>query len=182
MGSSVPPCPFSKTEKSALIWRKFLSKCLDSMKPPLPWKISTCLLPMSNKKNWGFGGECGEAPFVGRRGGGGGAGGGGGGGGGWGLRKSCETFHVWRSYGNCWIHLGEYLVNARLDFVTKLQKYTSFAYSWSTSAVRSAKNQTLLWLAIIPKCGNSSPARLNMVKQGCIYSKLKIAASQTVNG
>ena len=27
---------------------------------------------MSNKKNWGFGGECGEAPFVGRRGGGGG--------------------------------------------------------------------------------------------------------------
>ena len=168
MGSSVPPCPFSKTEKKPLIWRKFLSKCLDSMKPPLLWKISTCLLPMSDKKIWGFGGECGKAPFGGRREGG--------------LRKSCEAFHVWRSYGNCWIDLGEYLVNARLDFVTKLQKYTSFAYSWSTSAVRSAKNQTLLWLAIIPKCRNSSPARLNMVKQGCIYSKLKIDASQTVNG
>ena len=31
------------------------------------------------------------------------------------------------------MHLGEYLMHAWLDLVTKLQKYTPFAYSWSTS-------------------------------------------------
>ena len=29
--------------------------------------------------------------------------------------------------------MGEYLMHAWLDFVPKLQKYTSFGYSWSTS-------------------------------------------------
>ena len=48
-----------------------------------------------------------------------------------GLWKSLGTHHVWRFYGSCWIRLGEYyLVDAWLDFVTKLQKYTPFAYSW----------------------------------------------------
>ena len=42
--------------------------------------------------------------------------------------------HVWRSYKNFWMHLGEYLVHARLDLATKWQKYTPFAYSWSTIA------------------------------------------------
>ena len=44
--------------------------------------------------------------------------------------------HVLRPYRNFWMHLGEYLVHAWLDLVTKLQKYTSFAYSWSTSVYR----------------------------------------------
>ena len=48
----------------------------------------------------------------------------------------------WKSHGNLqfwglmetfWIHLGEYFVHAWLDFVTKLQKHTPLAYSWSTS-------------------------------------------------
>ena len=47
-----------------------------------------------------------------------------------GLRKLHGTLNVWWSYWNCWIHLGEYLVHVRLDFHTKLQKYTSFAYCW----------------------------------------------------
>ena len=38
-----------------------------------------------------------------------------------------------RFYSQTWeIHLSEYLVHAWVDLVTKLQKYTSFAYSWST--------------------------------------------------
>ena len=40
---------------------------------------------------------------------------------------------MWRSNRNCWIHLGKYLMHAWLDFVTKLQKYTSSANIWSTS-------------------------------------------------
>ena len=48
--------------------------------------------------------------------------------------------HVWRSYRNFWMHLGEYLVHAWLDLVKKLQKYTSFAYSWSTSVERKKKD------------------------------------------
>ena len=40
---------------------------------------------------------------------------------------------VWQYDRNSEMHLGEYLIDAWLDFVTKLQKYTSFAYSWSTS-------------------------------------------------
>ena len=40
------------------------------------------------------------------------------------LWKSCVTFHKWRSYENCWIHVGEYLVHAWLHLVTKLQKST----------------------------------------------------------
>ena len=44
--------------------------------------------------------------------------------------------HVWRSYRNFWMQLGEYLVHAWLDLGTKLQKYTSLAYSWSTSVDR----------------------------------------------
>ena len=31
------------------------------------------------------------------------------------------------------MHLGEYLMHAWLDFLTKLQKFTSFAHSWSAS-------------------------------------------------
>ena len=32
--------------------------------------------------------------------------------------------------------LGKYMVHAWLDLVTKMQKYTPFAYSWSTSEER----------------------------------------------
>ena len=48
------------------------------------------------------------------------------------LWKSHETLHVWRFYGNCWIHLGEYLGHDWLNFITKRQKYTPFSYSWLT--------------------------------------------------
>ena len=34
------------------------------------------------------------------------------------------------------MYLGKYLVHASLDLVTKLQKYTPFAYSWLTSQER----------------------------------------------
>ena len=40
------------------------------------------------------------------------------------LWKSCVTFHIWRSYENCWIHVGKYLEHAWLHLVTKLQKST----------------------------------------------------------
>ena len=50
-----------------------------------------------------------------------------------GLWRSCATLHVWCYDRNCEIHLSEYLINSWLDFVTKLQKCTSFGYSWSTS-------------------------------------------------
>ena len=49
---------------------------------------------------------------------------------------------------------GEYLVDAWLDFVTKLQKYTSFVYSWSTSKLRKK------WEAVVAgrekMCENSN--------------------------
>ena len=37
------------------------------------------------------------------------------------------------AYRNCRMHLGKYMVHAWLDLVTKMQKYTSFPYSRSTS-------------------------------------------------
>ena len=48
----------------------------------------------------------------------------------------CGSFHVWLSDRNSWTHLGEYLMYAWLDFVTKLQKYIYFTYSsWTTKIV-----------------------------------------------
>ena len=64
----------------------------------------------------------------------------------WGaLRKSCGTLHVLGSFGNCSIHLGEYLVHAWLDFVTKLQKCTPSATV--NQLVSSEKNETLIYLS-----------------------------------
>ena len=50
-----------------------------------------------------------------------------------GFWKFRGTLHVWRSYRDCWTYLSEYLVYVSLNLVTKLQKYTPFAYSWSAS-------------------------------------------------
>ena len=43
---------------------------------------------------------------------------------------------MYMSEGPIEIIIGEYLVHAWLDLVTKLQKYTPFAYSWPTSVKR----------------------------------------------
>ena len=104
-GRGASPALFWKLKKVPWFWRqkkcltKFLSQYLNSMKPPLPWKNSAGTRVYKRKK-WG----CGEVLFGGREKCV------------WGrLWKSCGTFHVWRFYGNCWIHLGEYLVHAKLD-------------------------------------------------------------------
>ena len=39
---------------------------------------------------------------------------------------------MWQPDKHCQIHPGEYFIHAWLDFLTKLQKFTSLAYSWST--------------------------------------------------
>ena len=102
--------------------------------------------------------------------------------GGVGMQKFCETLHVWPSYRNYWIHLGEYLVHAWLGFITKIQKYIFFAYNWSTS------EEKLLWMAgiICAKIQTHCKAIYLIVQRGetSIYirdTELKMDASYIVN-
>ena len=44
-----------------------------------------------------------------------------------GVLNFCEAPHEQWCYENCGIHIGRYLVHARLDYVTRLQKYISLA-------------------------------------------------------
>ena len=78
-----------------------------------------------------------------------------------GLWKFRGTLHVWlwRSYRNYWMYLGEYLVHAWLDLVTKLHKYTPFAYSWSTS------EECIKWNAV---CITNQESDINWIEQGFV--------------
>ena len=101
-----------------------------------------------------------------------------------GLWKSCGTLHVWWPYGNCWIHLGEYLVHTRLH-------YWILLHSWSQwhsvdQLVRNAQNEKLLWLAGMNcvEIWTQCKAKHLMAPDGeTIYIlevELKIEASQTM--
>ena len=95
------------------------------------------------------------------------------------LWKPRRTLHLWCSYGNCWIHLGEYLVHASLDYWI-LSSNSRNTLPWHTVNVRSEWGVHKMRRC----CGwqgwtawkFETIARLNiwwynMVKRGLIYSK-----------
>ena len=79
-------------------------------------------------------------------------------------------------YRNCWMGLSEYMVRAWLDLVTKMQRYTLFAYSWSTS--EECKKQDAV-------CISNRRSDINWMKQyrtvkaGLLIRGLKILRSSS---
>ena len=81
----------------------------------------------------------------------------------WGVRalwKSSGTLYVWWAYGNCWMHMGKYLVHARLDsWILPQNCWNTLPWHTVDKLVRSAQNEKVAGGDKL--CGNLSP-RLNI--------------------